>query len=329
MNTYTLGGVAKQPTVIDQQPSSGDIKANVLHGLRQPQKWISSMYFYDARGSALFDAICELPEYYLTRTEIAIMETSVDSIATALGSGISLIEFGSGASAKTRLLLNRLDAPAIYIPVDISREQLAASADELQALYPDVAVQPLCADFTAPFDLPTGPQTASRNVVYFPGSTIGNFGPPEALEILRQMRKISGPNGATLIGVDITKDPTIVQRAYNDSAGVTATFNKNILARLNRDIEADFHLDAFAHRALWNSTEGRVEMHLVSLCQQTVHIGGDVIHLRKDETIHTESSYKYELYEFSSLARQAGYSVDQVWTDPAQLFSVQYLLASA
>ncbi|HET6726382.1 MAG TPA: L-histidine N(alpha)-methyltransferase [Gammaproteobacteria bacterium] len=325
MSNNNLGTTDTELDLLDLHPTRTDLKADVLYGLRQPQKWISSMYFYDERGSQLFDEICELPEYYPTRTEIGIMENDADEMGELLGPNVLLVEFGSGSSIKIRLLLEHLHRIAAYVPVEISREHLMNSARELQDAYPEIAILPVCADFTAPFDLPEPPQPARRTVVYFPGSTIGNFEPPDALELLRHMRRIAGNEGALLIGVDLKKDVSILERAYDDSAGVTAAFNKNVLARLNRELGADFDLDHFHHRAVWNESHSRIEMHLVSDQAQSVHIGGDTISFEKDEYIHTESSYKYLPDEFAQIAGEAGFSVEHVWRDSAGLFSVQYL----
>lgn len=311
--------------LLDQHPTQKDLKADVLNGLKQPLKWISSMYFYDARGSQLFDAICELPEYYPTRTELAIMERYANEMCALLGPKVSLIEFGSGSSVKIRILLDHLDRPTAYVPVEISREHLLTSARELEQDYPQVQILPVCADFTAPFDLPQPRPVPLRNVVYFPGSTIGNFEPPDALALLRQMRRVAKDNGALLIGVDLKKDPAILERAYNDAAGVTAAFNKNILQRLNRELGTDFDLNHFHHQAVWNASESRIEMRLVSDRRQTVHIAGESIDFESGEAIHTESSYKYLPEEFARLAGQAGFVLERVWTDPDGLFSVQYL----
>ncbi|HET7570793.1 MAG TPA: L-histidine N(alpha)-methyltransferase [Gammaproteobacteria bacterium] len=311
--------------LVDLHPTRADLKTDVLHGLRQPQKWISSMYFYDERGSHLFDQICALPEYYPTRIELGIMERDAEEISDLLGPDVLLVEFGSGSSLKIRLLLEHLDRPVGYVPVEISREHLLNSAAELQQAYPDIAILPVCADFTAPFDLPEPPRPAARNVVYFPGSTIGNFEPEDALDLLRQMRRVAGHEGALLIGVDLKKDASILERAYDDSAGVTAEFNKNVLERLNRELGADFDLDHFRHRAAWNPDHSRIEMHLVSDRAQIVRIGGETISFAEGEYIHTESSYKYLPDEFAAIAAQASFSLEHIWTDPAGLFSVQYL----
>jgi dimethylhistidine N-methyltransferase len=321
MSASTLAGVE----LLDLHPTRADLKTDILRGLAAKQKWISPMYFYDETGSHLFDEICELPEYYPTRTEIDILEDDGEDIAELLGPKVLLVEFGSGSGVKTRLLLEHLDMLAAYVPVEISRDHLLTSARELQESYPDMAILPVCADFTAPFEPPQPSRPAARTVVYFPGSPIGNFEPAEALDLLRQMRRVAGDDGALLIGVDLKKDPAILERAYDDAAGVTARFNKNVLARLNRELGADFDLAQFHHRAVWNAEHGRIEMHLLSGCNQTVRIAGETISFEENEFIHTESSYKYLPEEFEQLAEEAGFAVKQLWMDPIGLFSVQYL----
>lgn len=319
---------ARKLDLLDQHPTRKDLKADVLNGLRQPRKWISSMYFYDERGSKLFDEICELPEYYPTRTELAIMERYASEMSALLGPEVSLIEFGSGSSLKIRILLDHLESPTAYVPVEISREHLLNSAHELERDYPKIQILPVCADFTAPFELPHPQPVPKRNVAYFPGSTIGNFEPSDALDLLRQMRSVAKANGALLIGVDLKKDPAILERAYNDAAGVTAAFNLNVLARLNRELGADFDLAHFHHRAIWNARESRIEMHLVSDRVQQVHLGGETFFFKPDEYIHTESSYKYLPEEFARMAAKAGFKSERVWTDEGRLFSVQYLTSA-
>ena len=297
----------------------------VVRGLQQPQKSLPCKLFYDERGSRLFDRITELDEYYPTRTELAIMEQHVGEMTTLLGSGCLLVEYGSGSSTKTRLLLDRLEAPAGYVPIDISAEHLARSAAALTAEYPHLEVLPVCADYTRPFDLPTPSRPAARSAAYFPGSTIGNFEPEAARRFLAGAAGLAGPKGALLIGVDLKKDPQLLHDAYNDRLGVTAQFNLNILAHLNAALDADIRLDAFRHYAFYNPTFGRIEMHLVSLEDQQIRLGGGAISFRAGESIWTESSYKYRPDEFEALAAAAGWRVECVWTDPRALFSVQYL----
>ncbi len=302
--------------------------ADVLRGLTADEKWLSSLYFYDARGSQLFDEICELPEYYPTRTELAIMEANIGAMSRLLGPQAMLVEFGSGSSLKTRILLEHMDGLAAYVPVEISREHLMNSARELHARFPGIEILPVCADFTQDFELPEPAHPPLRNIVYFPGSTIGNFDPDDALDLLRRMARIAGKGGGVLIGVDLEKDVATLERAYNDAAGVTAAFNLNILERLNRELGADFDPGAFSHRAVWNDARHRIEMHLESRKDQAVHVRGHEIHFRRGETIHTESSYKFTLPRFEQLAAQAGLTVAHVWTDDQRLFSVQFLAVS-
>lgn len=309
----------------DFHPAKSGMRADVLAGLRAQEKWLSSMYFYDERGSQLFDEICELPEYYPTRTELEIMDTHIGEMCELIGPHAMLIEYGSGSSLKTRTLLEHMDDPAAYVPVEISREHLMNSAEALARQFPSIEILPVCADFTAPFDLPKPAHPPLRNMVYFPGSTIGNFDPADALDLLKNMRHNAGEGGGVLIGVDLEKDVEILERAYNDKAGVTAQFNLNILARLNRELGADFDLHAFEHKAIWNPDEHRIEMHLISKKPQTVTVAGEKIEFREGESIHTESSYKFTLERFAKLAESAGLNVEKVWTDTRPLFSVQYL----
>ena len=245
-------------------------------------------------------------------------------MAAALGPRCLLVEYGSGSSTKTRLLLEQLEDPAAYVPVDISREHLLRSASALSAGHPRLAVLPVCADFTRPFELPPVPR-ALRRAAYFPGSTIGNFAPAEARKFLAHVAEQCGPGGLLLIGVDLRKSRAILEPAYDDAQGVTAEFNRNLLRRINRELGANFDLTAFDHRAFWNAAEGRVEMHLVSRREQAVRIGGRCIAFARGESIHTENSHKYELAGFAALARSAGFEVLRVWTDDARLFSVQLL----
>lgn len=309
----------------DFHPSRADQRSDVLDGLRQTQKWISSIYFYDELGSQLFDAICELPEYYPTRTELAILEQHGDEICAAIGPEVLLVEPGSGSSVKVRHLLDRLTDPVAYVPVEISREHLMASVEALAEDYPHIEILPVCADFTTNFALPTPSRKPRRTALFFPGSTIGNFEPADALDLLKQMRALAGSGGGLVIGVDVRKDAKTLERAYDDAAGVTARFNMNVLVRLNREMRADFDLAHFHHRAVWNDALGRIEMHLVSDVDQHVHVAGEAFHFRANEHIHTENSYKYRPEEFAALAARAGFTVRKLWTDPENLFTVQYL----
>ena len=298
----------------------------LLHGLRQPEMMISPKYFYDERGSQLFEEITRLPEYYPTETELGIMRDNIDEIAELVGRQASLIEYGSGSSLKTRILLEQLDELAAYVPVDISQDHLLESAQKIRAEFPNLDVLPVVADFTQPFQLPSPKVMPLRNVVYFPGSTIGNFTHDAAQDLLRVMYGEAGAGGALLIGVDVQKDPAIIERAYNDSAGVTAEFNRNILHHLNREFGADFDPDAFAHRAEYNEDEGRVEIRLVSEQDQEFTLGRESFSIGKDEAILTEYSHKYTLDGFAAMASEAGFTVERVWMDAERLFSVQYLV---
>ncbi len=313
--------------ITDVAPTRDRFEDDVLNGHQKVPKQLPCKYFYDERGSKLFDRICELEEYYPTRTEIGIMERYASAMAESIGDGAVVVEYGSGSSQKTRLLLEHLEEPAGYVPVDISREHLLRSAGALSADHPGLPVHPVCADFTQSFDLPTEVRGREPRVAYFPGSTIGNFAPREAGKFLGQIGDLCGSGGALLIGVDLKKDVEVLERAYNDGEGVTAAFNLNLLERINRELGGDFDIDRFAHRAFYNEDAGRVEMHLVSREAQTVSIGEEEIRFTRDESIHTESSYKYSLDDFAELARSASFEVEQVWTDPERLFSVQYLLA--
>ena len=297
----------------------------ILAGLTAQPKFLYPKFFYDERGSILFDAICELPEYYLTRTETAILSERAPSFMRALGPGLRLIEPGSGSSAKTRILLDAMQTPASYVCVDISRSHLMAAAQALTARYPQVEILPVCADFTQPFEIPEGTTPAQSRLVFFPGSTIGNFDRDEAVALLAMMRDLAGMDGRLLVGADLRKSPRILEAAYNDAAGVTASFNLNLLARLNHEFGADFDLDAFVHRAPWVEEQSRIEMHLVSTRRQTVHIGGTEIGFEDGESIWTESCHKYDRVQFSALAREAGLDVIDVWTDREERFSVQLL----
>jgi dimethylhistidine N-methyltransferase len=308
-----------------QQAMPADELDEIIDGLSQSEKMISPKYFYDERGSRLFDQITRLPEYYPTETELGIMRAHVDEIASLVGKDASLIEFGSGSSLKTRVLLEHMDDLAAYVPVDISEDHLLDSALQIRAEFPWLEVLPVVADFTQAFQLPSPAIMPVRNVVYFPGSTIGNFTHGAAHELLRVMYQEAGEGGALLIGVDLQKDPDIIRRAYNDSAGVTAKFNLNMLRHLNREFDTDFDLDTFEHSAEYNEEEGRVEIRLVSDQDQEVSVGDTSFTISKDEAILTEYSHKYTLDGFAAMAGEAGFRVTRVWTDEEQLFSVQYL----
>lgn len=301
---------------------------DVLAGLRRSPKEIPSKYFYDERGSILFDQICNLPEYYLTRTELAIMRQHAEEMADLLGPACLLIEYGSGSSLKTPLLIEKLRDPAGYVPVDISREHLYASANTLARRFPTLEIDPVWADFTGPFELPHVNRNVRQKVVYFPGSTIGNFTPVEAVKLMTDIADLTGQGGSLLIGVDVRKAAAIVEPAYNDRAGVTTAFNLNLLARINRELNGRFDLDSFEHRAFFDEVHSRIEMHLVSKKRQVVRIGLDAVSFDEGESIRTEYSHKYCPEHFAGLAKQAGFEVQRIWMDDQRLFSVRLLTVS-
>lgn len=310
---------------LDQDLGRDDFREQVLAGLGADQKRIPSKFFYDEAGAQLFERITELPEYYITRTELLIMQAAVDEMAACIGPRCRLVEFGSGSSLKTRILLDALVDPVAYVPIDISREHLLENARTLAEEYPDLLVQPVCADYTQPYELPSAERAAASTVAYFPGSTIGNFTWEEAVEFLARVGGILGAGSGLLLGTDLHKDKTVLEAAYNDSQGLTAAFNLNLLAHINRELGADFDLQAFAHVAFYSETERRIEMHLRSLKDQTVRIAGAAIAFAKGESILTEYSYKYTRSTLSRMADAAGFVVDKVWTDADRLFSVQFL----
>ncbi|MGK2940405.1 MAG: L-histidine N(alpha)-methyltransferase [Immundisolibacter sp.] len=311
----------------DLAPEQQDFRAAVLEGLARPHKSLPCKFFYDAAGSALFDEICELPEYYPTRTEVDILRRAAAQIAELAGYGGVLIEYGSGSSIKTRLLLDAL-APAVYMPIDISREHMLAACHTLSRDYPQLHLMAVCADYTRPLRLPRVDRGGQRKLAFFPGSSIGNFTPLEALRFLKNIAQALAPGDGLVVGVDRKKDPAILQAAYDDAAGVTAAFNLNLLARCNRELGADFDLTGFAHKAFYNAAAGRVEMHMESLRAQTVHVAGQAFSFALGETIHTENSHKYDLSEFQHLATQAGFRLLKTWSDDANLFSVVSLQRS-
>jgi len=308
------------------EPETQDLLSEITHGLKQPQKQLPSKLFYDKKGSSLFDQICGLDEYYLTRTEVAIMNDNIEEIAGALGENCLLIELGSGSSKKIKLLLENLEHPAGYVPIDISEEHLLSSVEILAGDYPGLRILPVYADYTNSFTLPLFNFPFSNKVVYYPGSTIGNFTPKEVGLFLNGISRLTGPGSGLLIGVDLVKDTAVLNKAYNDEAGVTAEFNLNILRRLNREIDSDFNLNDWNHLAFFRAGECRIEMHLESKRDQLIHLNGDRIPVSKGETILTEYSYKYTLEAFKSLVSDS-YRVETVWTDRDNLFSIQYLVA--
>jgi L-histidine Nalpha-methyltransferase len=299
--------------------------ADVVAGLSAPVKRLPPKYFYDAVGSALFEAICVLPEYYPTRTEAALLIARRTAIAGALGERCALIEYGSGSSRKSRILIEAVQ-PAVYVPIDISEHALRAAAQAIEQEFPSVPVVALCADYSHGVALPSlAPYRASRRIIFFPGSTIGNFEPEDAVHFLRSAAEVAGSGGGLLIGVDLKKDKAILDAAYDDPQGVTAAFNLNLLARINRELGANFDLRAFRHRAGYVPSAGRVEMHLESLRDQTVRLGDVTVRFRRGETIHTENSYKYAVPEFQALAERAGFRPRKCWVDERRWFSLHYM----
>jgi L-histidine N-alpha-methyltransferase len=309
----------------DYEPGFDNFAEDVRRGLSANPKSIQPKYFYDAAGSELFDQICATPEYYPTRTEASIMRAYGAEMAARVGPDTRLVEFGSGSSIKTRVLLEHLENVSSYMPIDISRGHLMEVATKLAAAYPAVEVLPICADFTSHFTLPRSKREPSRTLVYFPGSTIGNFGPEEAQALLRQMAALAGQDGALLIGADLQKDVAVLEAAYDDAQGVTAAFNLNLLKRINNELDGDFDLTRFRHRASYNASAHRIEMYLESLDDQTVTVSGSRFECAAGEFIHTESSHKYTDRQFEEFAAATGMRVTKVWKDADRLFSVQYL----
>ena len=313
--------------LVDLAPEVVSFRDAVLYGLARTPKSIPPMYFYDAKGSALFEAICELPEYYPTRAETQILRSHAAEIAARIGPAAHLIEYGSGATQKVRPLLDALEAPVAYTPVDISGEHLDAAAQRLATAYPDIEVTAIVADYSRPFSVPTPQRPAMTRAALFLGSTIGNFAPDEALSFLRQAaRRLSG-GGCLLLGADLRKDPKRLHAAYNDAAGVTAQFNLNLLTRINRELGGNFEPDSFAHYAFYNPLPGRIEMHLVSRRTQRVSVSGRSFGFGEGESVHTENSYKFTVDGLQDIARRAGFEPDDVWLDDEELFSLHLLRA--
>ena len=310
---------------LDLSPVTASFREDVVRGLARQPKSLAPKYFYDAVGSALFDAICGLEEYYPTRTETALMREHAAEMAEYVGSRCALIEFGSGMSRKSRILIGET-RPAVYVPIDIAGETLREAAHALVRTNPQLNVVAICADYSAPFSMPALSEfAAQRRVIFFPGSTIGNFDPEEAVIFLKNAATIAGPGGGLLIGVDLKKDKTVLDAAYDDPQGVTAAFNLNLLARINRELGADFDVRAFRHRAEYVVARGRIEMHLESLRFQSVFIGASKFVFERGETIHTENSYKYTVEEFRILAARAGFTQRRCWVDARELFSIHYM----
>ncbi|WCK56270.1 L-histidine N(alpha)-methyltransferase [Aneurinibacillus sp. Ricciae_BoGa-3] len=310
--------------IYDFYPSFASFKTEILDGLRKPQKEIHAKFFYDKLGSELFEEITMLDEYYPTRTEIFILEQYKKEIASMVGIDSILIEFGSGSSKKIRILLDELPDLTAYMPIDISKEYLEESTEILAHHFPNLPIVAVCADYTELLHLPDI-KHAARQVAFFPGSTIGNFEPLAAQKFLRRVSRTLKKGDGMIIGVDLKKDPSVLHAAYNDAKGITAEFNSNLLRRINRELNADFILDNFRHHAFYNKEFGRIEMHLISLTDQTVRVANENISFTKGETIHTENSYKYSIMEFQDMVRNNGFFPEKVWIDPNNLFGVFYL----
>lgn len=302
--------------------------SDVLAGLGQPAKAIPPKYFYDAEGSRLFDLICQTPEYYPTRTETAILERHGVEMAEMLGTSCTLIELGSGSATKTPLILQHLTDDAEYVPIDICDSHLQQSTQRLQAMFPKLKMQPLCADYHWLPGHAIKHYAGKRHVIFFPGSTIGNCTPDEAVQLLKTIAELVGHNGGLLIGVDAKKPATILNTAYNDAAGHTAAFNRNLLTRMQHELGAQLDANQFTHHAFYNEREGRIEMHLVSQCKQQIRLGCKTFEFDAGESIHTENSYKYTTEEFKRLAHAAGWQLQSTWHDDNELFNVHYLSLS-
>ncbi|MFL6584959.1 MAG: L-histidine N(alpha)-methyltransferase [Chthoniobacterales bacterium] len=314
----TPGGVA----VLDLEPATSEFLAEAIAGLSSTPPTLPSKFFYDERGSDLFLQICEQPEYYITRTERAILSDFAGEMAESIGANAELVGFGTGAGLKTRMLLDKLENPIAYVPVDISKQRLIESADALQRAMPSLEVLPVCADYLQPLRLPIPSREPEHVAVYFPGSTIGNLEPETARNFLTRVCRLSGRSGGLIIGVDLQKPRAVLEAAYNDRAGVTAQFNLNLLVRANRELGADFDSACWKHRAIYNDQAGRIEMHLVAQSEQHVHLGGRTFVFGRGEKIITEFSYKHTPEGFVTLAESAGFRMSRFWTDPKRYFAV-------
>ena len=311
-----------------EQQGRARFRDDVLAGLASRPKTLPSKYFYDATGSALFDKICTLPEYYLTRAERALMTAVLPEMAAWTGPNAAILEYGSGSGEKTRQLLAALRDPVAYVPIDISAAQLYSAAARMRTTFPTLAVEPLAADFTQPLALPPLPAHA-RRVLYFPGSTIGNLLADDAVSLLRGIARRVGPGGGLLLGADLQKDPAVLHAAYNDAAGVTATFNRNLLARIRRELESDIEPERFWHHAIYNPREGRIEMYLVAQDAHAAQIDGTTVQFAEGEGIVTEYSHKYTVPGLTTLAARGGFRVERVWTDATRQFAILALAVTA
>jgi dimethylhistidine N-methyltransferase len=310
------------PETMERDPSTA-FRQEVLEGLRSIPKRIPSKYFYDARGAKLFEEITKLPEYYLTRTEMSIFDNYLPEMAPAIGPHARVLEFGAGAGIKTKHLLSALDKPQAYIPIDISREQLIESSLELMEQFPALDVLPVCADYTAVnWAEHKDIKQIGPTLIFFPGSTIGNFTPEEAIKFLKQAHSLLDQNGKLLIGFDLRKDPAIIEPAYNDAAGITAQFNLNLIERMNDEFDLDLNTTDFEHYAFFNSAESRIEMHLIATRDLVLSIDGENIPVARGEHITTEYSYKYSSDRFDALLRKAGFAVTHRWHDPQRYFEL-------
>jgi dimethylhistidine N-methyltransferase len=303
-------------------------RADVLAGLSQPHKTLPSRWLYDQLGSELFEEITRLDEYYLTRTETAILRRHAEEMAALCGEGAVLLEYGAGAAIKSEILINALHAPRLYAPIDIAADFLGETVERFRGRFPELPTRPIIADFTVDFDIPADVPARPRSA-FFPGSTLGNLGPVDACALLRRMREHVGSSGKAIIGVDLRKDIQTLIAAYDDKQGVTAAFNLNLLVRINRELQGDFALDGFAHEARWNERESAIEMHIVSLTAQVVSAAGSRFAFAEGETIHTETCRKFDVAGFAHSAQRSGWRVHKLWTDPAGLFAVFGLHAEA
>ena len=318
-----MSGATGRVTVLDLEPVNADFLAEVLAGLSRRPRSLPCKFFYDERGADLFLKICELPEYYITRTETELLRRYGGEMAESIGASAELIGFGTGAGIKTRMLLNNLENPIAYVPVDISKQRLTDSAEELSRAMPGLEILPVCGDYLQDLQLPIPLRKPDHVAVVFPGSTIGNLEPAVAADFLRRVCRLCGKSGGLIIGVDLQKDRKVLEAAYNDSAGVTAEFNLNLLVRANRELGADFDLPLWRHQAIYNEDEARIEMHLVSEAAQAVRVGGREFRFERGETIVTEYSYKHTLEGFTRLAVSAGFrEASRVWTDPKRWFAI-------